>query len=191
MHQLLRLTAPALLVASLAACGDDPITYSQPVTINLKAKSDDVVNNALEDDKNITTESSNPYGKFITDATAALGGAQPSRISVAASSLTLGAGSRGVLKLGDVFNGNVEVNFTMADTNNTYPAAWGPIAAADGSGPIAFTVGFDTDGFNDADYVKMLGGNFKVGIRGPVAATFANANADADLQVTLTFSAFE
>ena len=35
------------------------------------------------------------------------------------------------------------------------------------------------------------GDNFKVALRGPVAATFANASADADLQVTLTFSAFE
>jgi hypothetical protein len=38
---------------------------------------------------------------------------------------------------------------------------------------------------------KLLGGSFKVVIRGPAAATFEAAGADADLQLTLTFAAYE
>jgi hypothetical protein len=192
MHQFLRLTLPGLVIASLAACGgDDPISYSQPVTINLKAKSSDTVNNVVDDDKSVTSENSNPYGKFISDAKAALGGADPGRIELDATTLTLGAASTGVLGLGEVFTGNVEVNFTMNDTNNTYPAAWDAIAADAGSGPLELTTGFTTDGKSDADLAKIVGGSFKVGIRGPAGANFATKGADADIQVTLTFSAYE
>lgn len=184
--------AAALVALALAACGgDDPVNYSQPVTINLKAKSSDVDNGALADDKAVTTETSNPYGAFVSAARDALGGADPSAIELDAATLTLGASSTGVLELGEVFTGNTEVNFTMNDTNNTYPAAWGAIAATDGSGPLALTTGFTSDGFSTTDFDKLLNGSFKVGIRGPAAAGFAAANADADLQVTLTFTAFE
>lgn len=195
MHHHLRLLAPALAtltVGTLAACGgDDPIEYSEPVTINLKAKSSDLVNNAIDEDKGVTTESGNPYGAFVSNARRELGGADPSRIALEATTLTLGASSTGVLTLGEVFTGNVEVNFTVNDTNNTYPAAWRAFAATDGSGPIELTSGFSTDTLGSTDFTKLLGGSFKVGIRGPASATFGNANADADLQVTLTFTAFE
>ena len=58
----------ALSLVSLAACGDDPLSYSAPVSINLKAKSGDVSSNAISDEKGITTESGNPFGAFIADA---------------------------------------------------------------------------------------------------------------------------
>jgi hypothetical protein len=195
MHHSLRLAVPALAsLTSLTfgACGgDDPVQYSEPLTISLKAKSSDVANGTIEDDKGVTTETSNPYGAFVTNARAALGGKDPSSISVDSTKLTLGAASTGVLGLGQVFTGNIEVNFTTNDTNNTYPAAWGPIVAADGSGPLELTSGFDSTHLSATDFGKLLGGTFKVGLRGPAAATFAGANADADLQVTLTFTAFE
>ena len=190
MHLLSRLSLAAVLTLSLVACGDDPVSYSQPVTINLKAKSDDTVNNVVEDDKNITTESGNPFAKFVTDARLALGGADPSTIELTATTLTLGAGSTGVLKLGEVFTGNTEVNLTMADTNNTYPAAWGVIEATDGT-TVTLETGFDTETLPDTDYAKVLAAGFKVGIRGPAAAGFAAKGADADIQVTLTFVAYE
>lgn len=190
MDHRLCLLAPAVL-AALAACGDDPLSYSEPVAITLKAKSSDVVAGVITDEKNITTESSNPYGKFVSDARAALGGKDPTRISLAATSLTLGAGSNGVTGLGQVFTGEVEVLFLTSDSNNTFPAAHGPIAATDAGGPIALTSAFSTDTASSEDFVRILGGNFKVVARGPAAATFAGAGADANLQVTLTFAAFE
>lgn len=181
----------ALVTLTLAACGDDPVRFSEPVTINLKAKSADTTGGVVDDDKGISTENGNPYGKFVGDARAALGGADPGRIALEGATLTLGAASTGVLGLGEVFTGNVEVNFTVNDTNNTYPAAWGPIAATAPSGPLTLTTGFSTDTLSSTDFAKLLGGSFKVGIRGPAAAGFSAKGADADLQVTLTFAAFE
>jgi hypothetical protein len=37
----------------------------------------------------------------------------------------------------------------------------------------------------------MLTGSFKVVIRGPAALTFGNGGAEANLQLTFTFAAFE
>lgn len=192
MHLPSRLLVPALLSLSLLACGgDDPVGFSQPVTINLKAKSADTVNNVVADAKEVTTENTNPYGKFISDAQTALGGVAPTRIALDATTLTLGTASTGVAGLGEVFTGNVEVLFTTNDTNNTYPAAAGPIAAADRSGPIALASTFDSAGIATVDFAKLLTGSFKVGIRGPAGANFATKGADADLQVTLTFAAYK
>ena len=192
MHNAPRLLLPVLIALSLSACGgDDPVSFSQPVTINLKAKSSDTVNNVVANDKSITTENSNPYGKFVNDARTALGGVAPTRIALVATTLTLGTASTGVAGLGEIFTGNVEILFTANDTNNTFPAATGPIAAVDRSGPIALTSTFDSATISDVDFAKLLGGSFKVGIRGPAGANFATKGADADLQVTMTFSAYQ
>lgn len=192
MQPLPRLLVPALLAVALAACGDDaPVGFSQPVTINLKAKSADTVNNVVADDKSITSENANPYGKFIADAQTALGGVAPTRIALDATAMTLGTASTGVAGLGEVFTGQVEVLFTTNDTNNTYPAASGAIVATDRSGPITLASTFDSTTIASGDFAKVLGGSFKVGIRGPAGANFATKGADADIQVTLTFSAYE
>ncbi len=61
-----RLAYIALGSLALAACGDDPVSYSEPVGINLKAKSSDTINNVVTDDKGINTESGNPYGAFVS-----------------------------------------------------------------------------------------------------------------------------
>lgn len=178
------------IVSLLAACGDDPITFSQPVNINLKAKSDDTQSGVVTTDKGITTESSNPYGAFVSDAMARIGG-EPSRIEVDLVELSLGGGSMGVAQLGEVFDGNVELLFQMNDTNNSYSVATQPIDVATTAGPIAFDATFESDGVPDADYDKLLGGGFKVVLRGPAAAGFEGKGADADLQARFTFAAFE
>jgi hypothetical protein len=182
-------------VAALAACGDDggtvPVEYSQPVGINLKVKSSDVVNGTISIEKGINTESSNPYGAFITAARNELGGVDPGRIELTAATLLLGGNATGVVGLGEIFVGQVEVVFQMNDTNNTFPAATGMLVATDGSGPIELMPTFTSAGANDADYGKILGGSFKVVLRGPAHANFRTAGADADVQTTLTFTAFE
>jgi hypothetical protein len=176
---------------ALFACGDDPVSYSAPVGINLKAKSSDTVNGVVSDEKGITTESSNPYGTFVSDARAALGGADPSEIEVDSVDVLLGANSTGVVTLGEIFNGQMEVLFQMNDTDNSFQVASGAITAETGSGPIPLSVTFDSDTLGDADWTKLLGGSFKVIARGPAAADFQNKGADADLQVTFRFTAFE
>ena len=179
------------LLLGLVACGDDPLTYSAPVGINLKAKSSDTVNNVVSDEKGITTESGNPYGAFVSDAQRELGGRDPAVIEVDGVELFLGASSTGVTTLGEIFDGNVEVLFQMNDTNNSYPVAHGTVAATTGGGPFALSIDFAGEDVPDIDFAKMLGGSFKVIARGPAAADFTTKGADADLQVTFTFAAFE
>ena len=183
-----RLVSASLLF--LVACGDDPVSYSEPVGLTLKAKSDDTTNGVVTDEKGITTESGNPYGAFVSNARRELGNTDPGAIEVEKVELFLGADSTGVTTLGGVFNGNVEVLFQMNDTNNSYPVAHGTIEAATGAGPFGLAIDFDP-AIPDADYAKLLGGSFKVIVRGPAASGFETKGADADLQTTLTFAAFE
>jgi hypothetical protein len=178
-------------VLALAACSDDPISYSAPVGINLKAKSSDTVNNVVSDEKGITTESGNPYGAFMAEAKTRLSGKSPSSVELVEVEVFLGAGSTNVTRLGEVFDGNVEVLFQINDTNNSYPAASGAVPAATGPGPIELGAAFESGALPEFDYIKLLGGSFKVVTRGSAAAGFTTKGADADIQITLTFAAFE
>lgn len=183
----------ALFVSALAvcaACGDDPLSYSAPVGITLKAKSADTVNGVVTDDKGINTESGNPYGAFVGDARAKLG-RDPALIDVERVELFLGGTSVGVAALGEVFAGTVDIVFEMNDTNNAFKAASGAIDATTGSGPVELGVVFAAEEIPDLDYVKLLQGSFKLIVRGPAAPTFSMKGAEVDLQVTLTFAAFE
>ena len=184
---MLRSTSLALLVLA-TACGDDPVSYSAPVAINLKAESGAVNGTAISDEKGITTESGNPYGAFMADARAELG-RDPARVEIDALDLTLGATSTGVTALEQVYTGDVDVLFLMNDTNNTYTA--GRVANPMGSGPVAVGVLFESNGVAEQDWSKLLGGSFKVVIRGTAASDFANKGAKADLQLAFTFAAYE
>jgi hypothetical protein len=182
-----RFKAPVLFV--LAACGTDPINYSAPVGIELSAKSGDVNQSAVTEQKDITTESGNPYGAFTNDATAKLGGHQPSRIEVDQLTLTLGAQSNGVSALEQVVTGDVDVAFLVNDSNNTYDA--GHVTSPTGVGPVALAPNFDWSLVAVTDQTKLLGGGFKVVLRALAAPSFSTQNANATLQTTFTFTAFE
>jgi hypothetical protein len=79
-----------LLLVVAAACGSDPVNYSSPVGIELKAKSGDVSGTAISEQKDITTETGNPYSAFVNDATRMIG-RDPARIEIDELTLTLGA----------------------------------------------------------------------------------------------------
>ena len=172
-----------------AACGSDPVNYSAPVGIELKAKSGDVASSVVTEQKDITTESGNPYGAFTNDATAKLGGVPPSRIELHDLTLTLGAQSTGVTSLDQVVTGDVDVAFLVNNTNNTYDA--GHIMNPTGVGPSTMDVVFDWSKVADADRAQFLNGSFKVVLRAPAAAGFSSTSASASLQVTFTFDAFQ
>jgi hypothetical protein len=93
--------------------------------------------------------------------------------------------------LGEVFSGAVVLGFEMNGSATVYPVATRTIAAADTAGPLELEVDFDSDDIADVDFPDLASGSFKVSVSGPAAASFAAANADADLLMTLTFSAFE
>jgi hypothetical protein len=189
MHNLIGALSIALASILVAGCGDDPVSFSQPVTITLKAKSGDVTNAVVSDEKSITTESGNPYGSFVSDAQAALDGHDPSRIEIDSVSLLLGGQSTGVTTLDEIFGGQVDVLFVMNDSNNSHPAA--EVVGPTSAGPVALSSLFDSDAMADADFDKLVQGSFKVVIRGAAATTFETKGAEADLQLTFEFTAFE
>lgn len=179
----------ALSALSFAACTDDAVSYSDDVGITLKAKSSDVVNGVVVDEKAINTETGNPYGAFISDARSTLR-ANPGAIEVERVELALGAGSTGVLALGDVFADDVEVLFQINDTGTTYVIASDTITPGL-IGPQELAVSFTSDIVDPIDYAKMLNGSFKVITRGRAAPGFDGKSATANLQVTFNFAAFE
>jgi len=148
------------------------------------------MNGVVTGEKSINTEPGNPYGAFVGGARARIG-RDPAIIDVERAELALGPGPTGVTTLGEVFAGTVEVVFQMEPTNVTYPVAAGPIDAGTGAGPVELAIVFDADAIPDSDYVKLLLGAFKLGVRGPAAPGFESRGADVGLQITLTFAAFE
>ncbi len=178
----------ACALALLAACGSDPVSFSAPVGINLKVKSGDVTGTAVSDEKGINTESGNPYGKFVADARTKIG-RDPGSVEVDSVKLTLGAQSTGVVTLQEVYAGDVDIAFVIDDSNNTLDVAH--VIDPTGVGPVGVAVKFEAIDANSADYAKFLAGSFKVVIRGTAAPGFSSKGADANLQATLTFAAFE
>jgi hypothetical protein len=184
----MKLITTSLLI--LVACGDDPISVSDQVDLKITISSGDVAGGEVFADKNVNTESGNPYGVFVQGARDEIGG-DPGRITVDAVALTLEATSTNVTGIGEVFSGTLVLGFEMNGSTTLYPVATRTIVAADVAGPLELEVDFDSDDIPDVDFADLASGSFKVSVSGPAAATFAAANASADLLMTLTFSAFE
>jgi hypothetical protein len=173
----------------IVGCGDDdPVSVSDVVDLKLTLSSGDVDNGTLYDEKNVNTESGNPYGVFVAMAREEIGG-DPSHIAVTGAAVTVEATSNNVTTLGEVFTGPATFEFVMASTRHV--VATKDVVAADGAGPVTFAVDFDSDTIPDADYAELAAGSFKVALSGPPAADFEAANADADITISLTFEAFE
>ncbi|QSQ24704.1 hypothetical protein JY651_07080 [Pyxidicoccus parkwayensis] len=183
-----RLFLLLLCALPLFGCGD-PVSYSAPVGINLKAKSSDTANGTVTSQKGIETESGNPFKVFVDEGREELDGKSPSSVELTRLTLTLGAQSTGVSSLSEVFNGRVEVLFLMDESHNTYAA--GHVDSPTGSGPVELEVDFDSEALPAADYTRFLDGKFDVVLRGPAASTFVSKGAEVDLQTTFSFTAFE
>jgi hypothetical protein len=183
-----RITLLALVF--VFGCGGNKVATSQPVGINLSASSSAAKNGTLDVEKDITTESGNPYGVFVGVARQNSGGKDPSQIMVSSLAVLLGAGSQGVTSLDQVFAaGEVDVLFAMDSTNNSYPV--GTLTNVTGPGPVSANITFDPTSVSAADQSALLSGSFKVVIRGPAAAGFVSGSDKANLQANFTFEAFE
>lgn len=175
------------VVAFASACAS--VATSDIVTLNLKAKGDGVQSGVITEEKDIDTESGNPYGAFAKLAKDELGKA-PGHVELDRCTISLGAKSKGVVALNKVFSGKVEVLFLVDSGKNSYVAA--SIDKVSGSGPVVLSVSFDNSAISAADRAKIVDGKFKVVIRGNAAQEFdGNKDAEAELLVALTFSAFE
>ena len=186
---LKQLLVTVLCALPLVACGGDPVSYSAPVGINLKAKSSDTANDTVTAEKNISTESGNPFKVFVDQGRQELGGQDPSSVELTSLTLLLGAQSVGTASLAEVFSGRVEVLFLMDESNNSYVA--GHAESVVGSGAIPMLVDFDSEAMPAADYARFLDAKFKVVLRGTAASGFATKGAEADFQATFAFTALE
>ena len=180
------------IAALLGACGgEEPLSVSSPIGINLKAEEGDVKdNNVINVEKSITSESGNPWGAFIADVEDQLGG-PPGDIELESLELTLAATSDGVTELREVFQGTIDIQFQMNDTDNVFGAASVVIDDSVEGRSIAMDPSFDYGDFQGVDLDKLLGGSYKVVLGAPAHPDFAGLKAKGDLQLTFDFAAFE
>jgi hypothetical protein len=185
------LTIAFMLALGSAACtGEEAVSYSDMVGIEVKADADKVVADNISDEKNINTESGNPYGAFITAAQNELG-ADPGRIEITSVTIQLND-AVGVSALNEIFDGDVDVIFQMPTSGDEVRVASGLVGAdTQGGGPIELIVEFDSDSLNDANYADLIAGSFKVLYRAPANPAYAATSAKTDLQITFMFEAFE
>jgi hypothetical protein len=186
-----RLLLAAFVLTTMAGCSDDddPVSHSEPVGIHLAIADGDVNGTTGYDEKNINTESGNPYGEFAAAATEAIGG-EPSRIVVDATTIEIADGSD-VAELDSVFDGPIAVRFVMNGSDAEYEVATGVIEAGAGPGPFDLAVDFDSDDIPGEDYGDLATGSFKVVLEGEVAEGFTALETKADFEVVFTFTAYE
>jgi len=165
-----------LLIALLllGACGDDNVVaYSETVSTKLSGiKAGDVDQGSASEQKNINTESKNPYGAFLQTARSRLG-RDPAAIEVTSIIVRVDGDSKNVIAIDQVL-GDVEVFF--ADSQTTIPI--GHVDGPEGSSIVIPVDEVDLEPIMAA----MLGGDFKVGVRGNAVAS---PPAEFELKLTL------
>lgn len=175
-----------LLLPGVLGCGDDPVSATGRIVIRLSGMNEgDIVGGTLEEMKNISTESGNPYAAFVRDAEAALG-REPGRIDVTAVQITLSGDSRGVAGLEEVFTGPVDV-FLEADVGGR--VAVGRVTNPTGTGPVDCSV-VSSSATLDAIRAALLSGSFRVGVSGSTPRTPTD-NFDAQIDIGVGFAAYE
>lgn len=179
------------LAVFAAGCGggdstnNDPNTvgYSGPVNVRLdKFKDGDVRNGAFDSDKEINTESGNPYAGFLRDARTGLG-RDAAAVVVDRMTFTLASDSRGVIGFEQFLAGTAQVYFATSSVTVNVGTAVMPA----GAGPVTVQITAtraDLAPINAA----LLSGNFKVGMRVSAAAG-RPGSFDARLSTTLYFRA--
>lgn len=170
------------------ACSSSPASYSSPVAITMGVKSGDVTAGAITEQKDVNTVSGNPYAAFIQAARTKLG-KDPTSIQLDSLTATLDAQSTGVTKLEDIFTGTVKVQFAMNTTGHVFDV--GQVSGPTGPGPVTATVTFDDTQLQGTDHSELIGGQFKVSLQGAAATGFASAGANATVDLTFAFAAFE
>ncbi len=91
--------------------------------------------------------------------------------------------------LDEVVSGDVDVAILVNNSNNTYDA--GHVMNPTGVGPVSLDPTFDWAMVASTDVAAILNGSFKVALRAPAAVGFAAKGANASLQLTFTFVAFQ
>lgn len=186
--RLPRLVVTALVAAAVGGCGDNAVNYSDPVSLKLSGfKEGDIRAGTFDEQKNVNTETGNPYAEFLRGARNALGGADPGSIGVDAIVLTAGSDSTGVGSdgLGAMMQ-TVEVYLT--DDTSTVP-----IGRVDNVPMTATTLEVPVTAETEALrplYPRLIDGSIKVGVRGNARAMLPST-FDLKVNVQITFAAYE
>ena len=184
---MFRRPAVLALLLSIAlftpGCADEPIAHSENVGLQLSTmKAKDVSSGSVTTEKNVNTESGNPYGAFLKNAEENLDGAQPSYISITSATIELSSDSQGISRLDQAFK-LIELFVSTSETTVVLGSA------SSLSGPIAnISINDDVD-WNSLASV-MTSGNFKLGLRCETGATTVK-NWEASLFLDLSFSAYK
>jgi hypothetical protein len=185
MGTFARSTLAVLALATVVGC-EEPAASSDTIVIRLSGiKEDDIRDGTVEEEKNVTTEVSNPYAQFLADSRAALG-ADPSRIEVETVAITLGGDSRGVLGFQELFTGTVDVFLRTDDGGTVYvgrvenPAGVGPVECEVAAGETELA----------PILPSLLAGSFRVGVRGATPRV-ATDDFDAKVEIAIRFASFE
>lgn len=157
--------------------------YSGPVSILVdKFKDSEVRNGGFDEDKNVNTESGNPYGMFLQSARTGLGRA-PAAVVVDRATVGMGPDSRGALGLQEVFAGPL----TLYLATSTVRVNVGTVATPTGSAQQEVSVTVTRDQLAPIE-PQLLDGGFKVGIAVP-AAPGRPASFDVKVTTVLYFRA--
>jgi len=185
MKNAIRGMVALVALGAVAGC-EEPAATSDTIVIRLSGiKEDDIVDGFVEQEKNVTTESSNPYAQFLDDAREALG-VDPTRVEVEAASITLGGDSAGVAGFDQLFTGEVNVFLRTDDGGTVYI---GRVTDPAGVGPVECDVIADDEALAPI-LPSLLDGGFRVGVRGATELTAAD-DFDARIEVSVRFAAFE
>lgn len=185
MRRTFAIVLVALSAVALPACDDDPVASTGTIVIQLSGINEgDIRSGVVENSKNVTTETGNPYRIFLDEARTVLG-RPPGRIRVTSASITIDGSSRGVASLADLFTGEVNV-FLDANVGGTVPVARTTDPA--GMGPVAFRIVAGDDDLAPI-MTALLAGDFRVGVNGPTPR-LPSDDFDARLDVRIGFSAY-
>lgn len=179
-YTLAGLVALALI---MVACGDDPVAYSETVSLKLSGtKNGDIKEGVASEDKNVNSESGNPYGEFLKSARSRLGGKDPSAIEITSAFVRVHADSKNILNIEQVFE---DIELFLANSQTTIPASMvtGPKGTS-----VKMPVAEDLD--YSPVFASMLSGDFKVGVRGNTVDT-PPTDFDLKLTIDLKFTAYE
>jgi len=176
-----------VLVALGAVAGcEEPAATSDTIVIRLSGiKEGDIIDGFVEREKNVTTETSNPYAAFLADAREALG-TDPTLVEVEAVSLTLGGDTRGVAGFEELFTGEVNVFLRTDDGGTVYV---GRVTDPTGVGPVECELVAGDEALAPI-LPSLLDGSFRVGVRGATPRV-AGDDFDAKVEVAIGFAAYE
>lgn len=172
-------------VASTGCADDDPVAYSESIPLKMDGikKSDVEKNDEASVEKNVNTETGNPYADFLAAARSSLENKDPSAIEVQSAWIRMRSDTKGVSGVEEVL-ASVEV-FIVGDKTTTIPI--GSVDAPTGT-EVEVPITADAEKLEPLQE-DLKAGSFKVGLRGPAQDPLPANDFDLRLNIDIRFQA--